>query len=108
MREFRERIARIVESRMDEGRVNPSWIATEVMKEWDPNKELHPFIYYGCHEYAIGVVHEMLGTNYPRVEDNPLQDADAYRRAAEALAKHADALQAWWDEKQTGGLMTFL
>ena len=42
-------VAKIIESRRDEVRINPSWIATEALLEIDPEKVSLPLVYLGCH-----------------------------------------------------------
>jgi hypothetical protein len=42
-------VAKIIETRRDEVRINPSWIATEALLEIDPEKVSLPLVYLGCH-----------------------------------------------------------
>lgn len=44
-----EIVARIIEIRRTQIRVNPSWIATEALKEIDPANRSHPLVRTGCH-----------------------------------------------------------
>ena len=44
-----EIVARIIEIRRTQVRVNPSWIATEALKEIDPANRSHPLVRTGCH-----------------------------------------------------------
>lgn len=44
-----EIVARIIEIRRTQVRVNPSWIATEALKEIDPVNRSHPLVRTGCH-----------------------------------------------------------
>jgi len=42
-------VAKIIETRRDQVRINPSWIATEALLEIDPKKVSVPLVYLGCH-----------------------------------------------------------
>jgi hypothetical protein len=42
-------IARIIDIRRVLPRINPSWIATEALKELDPSASSHPLVRAGCH-----------------------------------------------------------
>ena len=42
-------VAKIIETRRNEVRINPSWIATEALLEIDPDKVSLPLVYLGCH-----------------------------------------------------------
>jgi hypothetical protein len=44
-----EIVARIIDIRRAEVRINPSWIATEALKEIDPANRSHPLVRTGCH-----------------------------------------------------------
>jgi len=44
-----ELVARLIESRRSESRISPGWIATEAMKDLDPERVSPPLVYIGCH-----------------------------------------------------------
>lgn len=72
MHKVRETIAEIVASKTDDITVSPSWVATAVMRQWDPRRESHPCEYYCSHEHIKQIARELLRAKFdPRSEDNP-------------------------------------
>ena len=73
MDDFHNTIAEIIERRRDESRINPSWVANEAMKKWDPGREAHPCIYHGSFEHAKDVAREQLRDKFNPVESDAPQ-----------------------------------
>lgn len=71
-----EVVARIIDVRRGQLRINPSWIATEAMKEIDPARRSVELVYLGCHlqlrQIARGQCRKLF-------EDEDDEDPDAPR-----------------------------
>jgi hypothetical protein len=68
-------IARIIDMRRAQMRVNPSWIATEAMKELDPAHVSPHLVYLGCHLELRQIARGILGQKFePEVDADKATD----------------------------------
>ena len=62
-----EVVARIIDVRRSQVRINPSWIATEALKEIDPDSRSRPLVRVGCHlhlrQIARGQCRKLFGSH---------------------------------------------
>ncbi len=65
-------VAKIIETRRNEKRINPSWIATEALLEIDPDKVSVPLVYLGCHLELRQIARGLLRQHF----ENPSSPAD--------------------------------
>ena len=71
-------IARIIETRRDQTKISPSWIATQALIELDPDKKSIPLVYLAAHlemrQIARGVLRQWFEDSDPETDEGePLQ-----------------------------------
>jgi hypothetical protein len=59
-----ELIARVIDSRSAQSRISPGWIATEVMKDLDPERTAPELVYVGCHLQLRQIARSQLRGRY--------------------------------------------
>jgi hypothetical protein len=89
-------VAKIIETRRNEVRINPSWIATEALLEIDPEKVSLPLVYLGCHlelrQNARGLLRQHFEDPWSPADDDIAQHdlfPDLQRRYPSARSKAA-------------------
>jgi hypothetical protein len=89
-------VAKIIETRRHEVRINPSWIATEALLEIDPDKQSVPLVYLGCHLELRQIARGLLRQHFedpPSPADDAIAQHDLFpdlqRRYPSARSKEA-------------------
>jgi hypothetical protein len=59
-----EIVSRIVDIRRTEVGINPSWIATEALKEIDPSRRSVDLVYLGCHLQLRQIARQVCRTKF--------------------------------------------
>jgi hypothetical protein len=92
-----EIVVRIIDIRRDEGRIGPSWVATEAMRELDPYHAVErqqPLVWLGCHLELRQLARGVLGRRFdPEKTVEPTADdlfPDLQWRYPEARSATAD------------------
>lgn len=66
-------IAQIIETRRDETKISPSWIATQAMTELDPDHHSIPLVYLAAHlemrQIARGLLRQWFEDSDPETDD---------------------------------------
>jgi hypothetical protein len=65
-----EIVARIIDIRRSQVKINPSWIATEALKEIDPANRSIPLVRTGCHLQLRQIAREQCRTLFEDSEDD--------------------------------------
>lgn len=67
-------IARIIETRRDETKISPSWIATQAMTELDPDHQSIPLVYLAAHlemrQIARGLLRQWFEESDPETDES--------------------------------------
>ena len=64
---LRELVARIIEMRLGQPRISPSWVATEAMYDLDRGRAVehdHPMIWQGCHLQLRQIARQLLAQRF--------------------------------------------